>query len=272
MSNVLGDPNQCDQCYNGTVSVIDTATNTVVTSIPLGDPSYGSAPYGVAFSPDGTHAYVADSYLGTVNNVYVIDTATNSVINTIPMPGSSRGIAFPPPASVPYSGTTCNGTYTGTFKGNINVSAGQNCSFVRGGVTGNIVVTGGNFSFANGLIGGSVGIAGASTFTLGPGTTINGSLGIGLVARGTTTNQVCGVKVLHDFGVAGAASPLQIGLASRASCAGNIIGGNASIDGNAAAIAVYGNSVTGTLSCLANNAITGGGNTAKKKLGQCAAF
>ena len=204
--------------------------------------------------------------------VYVIDIASNTVIGTIPMPSNSYGIAFPPPASVPSSGTACNGTYNGTFKGNINVSAGQNCSFVGGGVTGNVVVTGGNFAFANGLIAGSVGIAGASTFTLGPAATINGSLGVGLVARGTTTDQVCGVTVLHDFGVAGDASPLQIGSASAASCADNTIRGNATIDVNPPAIAFYGNSVTGTLSCLAKKSITGGGNTAKRKLGQCTAF
>ena len=34
------------------------------------------------------------------------------------------GITGPAPAS----GTKCNGNYTGTFKGNITVSAGQNCS------------------------------------------------------------------------------------------------------------------------------------------------
>ncbi len=141
-----------------------------------------------------------------------------------------------------------------------------------GGVTGNVFVTGGNFAFANGLIGGSVGIAGASTFSLGPATTIDGSLGIGLIAPRLTTDQVCGVNVRHDFAVVGDASPLQIGSASPASCAGNTVGGNATIDVNSGAIAVYDNSVTRTLSCLANKSITGQGNTAKSKLGQCKPF
>jgi YVTN family beta-propeller protein len=58
---------------DSTVSVIDTATNTVIGSpIPV-----GSAPEGVAVTPDGSTIYVAN--LGA-NTVSVIDTATNTVI------------------------------------------------------------------------------------------------------------------------------------------------------------------------------------------------
>ncbi|MFF4488174.1 YncE family protein [Streptomyces sp. NPDC001544] len=56
---------------SGTVSVIDAATNTVTTTIPV-----GTTPYGVAFTLDGTHAHVANQ--GS-NNVSVMDTATNTV-------------------------------------------------------------------------------------------------------------------------------------------------------------------------------------------------
>jgi YVTN family beta-propeller protein len=51
---------------DGTVSVIDTATNMVMTTLTV-----GSAPEGVAVTPDGRHAYVANE--GS-NNVSVIDT------------------------------------------------------------------------------------------------------------------------------------------------------------------------------------------------------
>ena len=115
-------------------------------------------------------------------------------------------------------------------------------------------------------------IWGASTFSFGPGATINRSLVIGLVAPGTTTNQVCGTKVLHNVAVAGNASPFQLGSASPPSCPGNSIGGNATVDFNSAPVAVYNNSVGKTLSCLFNASITGGGNTAERKLGQCATF
>src|SRR5262249_57646763 len=43
----------------------------------------------------------------------------------------------------PASGTTCNGSYNQTFIGNLTVSAGQNCSFIGGGVKGNVLVSGG---------------------------------------------------------------------------------------------------------------------------------
>ena len=56
-----------------TVSVIDTATNTVVGSpIPV-----GLNPGAIAITPDGTRAYVANFTAGTVS---VIDTATNAVV------------------------------------------------------------------------------------------------------------------------------------------------------------------------------------------------
>jgi hypothetical protein len=32
----------------------------------------------------------------------------------------------------PASGNTCNGTYNGTFKASVSVSAGQNCMFLNG--------------------------------------------------------------------------------------------------------------------------------------------
>jgi YVTN family beta-propeller protein len=59
---------------SGTVSVIDTATNTVVATILV-----GIFPSGGAITPDGTRAYVAN----IVNSISVIDTATNTVVDTI---------------------------------------------------------------------------------------------------------------------------------------------------------------------------------------------
>jgi len=61
----------------GNVSVIDTSTNTVMTTVPV-----GVTPRGVAITPDGGHAYVTNA--GS-NNVSVIDTATNTVTATVPV-------------------------------------------------------------------------------------------------------------------------------------------------------------------------------------------
>ncbi len=62
---------------SSTVSVIDIASNTVVTSIALGS---RVLPSQVDITPDGAFAYVT---LGAANEVAVIETATNTVTTTI---------------------------------------------------------------------------------------------------------------------------------------------------------------------------------------------
>src|SRR5229473_3226226 len=63
---------------SSTVSVIDTATDTVIATIPV-----GLTPFGVAVSPDGSKVYVTHEF---ANAVSVIDTATNTVSAMIPLP------------------------------------------------------------------------------------------------------------------------------------------------------------------------------------------
>ena len=60
---------------SNSVSVIDTATNTVIATVPV-----GTWPRGVSVNPAGTRVYVAN---GGSNNVSVIDTATNTVVATV---------------------------------------------------------------------------------------------------------------------------------------------------------------------------------------------
>ena len=80
--------------YNlGDVVVINTATNAVTGTIPIGGPNV--LPVGVAVSPDGTRLYVANLNLSSVS---VIDTATNTVIGTILTPGPF-GISITPDGS-----------------------------------------------------------------------------------------------------------------------------------------------------------------------------
>jgi YVTN family beta-propeller protein len=118
------------------VSVIRTATSTVVATVPV-----GLCPFFVAFTPDGTHAYVPNEGDGTVsviatatktvvatvqqgfnsnptgvavtpdgkhayvtgeNNVSVIDTASNTVVATVPAAGFSGVAIVPPPPGVPF--------------------------------------------------------------------------------------------------------------------------------------------------------------------------
>ncbi|MGB9941091.1 PKD domain-containing protein [Methanosarcina sp.] len=66
---------------SNTVSVIDTATNTVTDTVNVG---YG--PQGVAVTPDGTKVYVTNpgnGYQYPDSTVSVIDTATNTVTKTV---------------------------------------------------------------------------------------------------------------------------------------------------------------------------------------------
>jgi YVTN family beta-propeller protein len=66
--------------FSNTVSVIDTVTNTVTATIPV-----GAGPVGVAVTPDGSTVYVANfNQQGGDSFVSVIDTATNTVTATIP--------------------------------------------------------------------------------------------------------------------------------------------------------------------------------------------
>jgi YVTN family beta-propeller protein len=77
-----------------TVSVIDTATNSVVTTIAVGD-----NPAVVAITPDGTKAYVTNYQALTVS---VIDIATNTVIETVDVGERSIGVAITPDGAKAY--------------------------------------------------------------------------------------------------------------------------------------------------------------------------
>jgi YVTN family beta-propeller protein len=70
------------------VSVIDTATNTVIKTIPV-----GAQPYGVAVNLSGTKVYVTNQESA---NVSVIDTVTNTVTASIPVEKYPHGVAVTP--------------------------------------------------------------------------------------------------------------------------------------------------------------------------------
>ena len=76
------------------MSVIDTATNTVIDTITV-----GADPPGVAVSPDGMTAYVTNNGSSTVS---VIDTTTNTVIDTIAVGANPFGVAVSPDSLVVY--------------------------------------------------------------------------------------------------------------------------------------------------------------------------
>jgi YVTN family beta-propeller protein len=77
---------------SGTVSVIDTATNTEKATVVLGDPigiaitaDVVGAPMGIAITPDGKSVYVTNPKIPDATNptILVIDTASNTVVTGV---------------------------------------------------------------------------------------------------------------------------------------------------------------------------------------------
>ncbi|MEV7026369.1 beta-propeller fold lactonase family protein [Kitasatospora sp. NPDC093558] len=71
---------------SGTVSVLDTASNTVTGSF-----TDGTGSYAVALSPDGRRAYLTHHLDNTVG---IVDTATNTVAATVPVGTQPWGLAL----------------------------------------------------------------------------------------------------------------------------------------------------------------------------------
>jgi YVTN family beta-propeller protein len=92
----------------GTVVVIDTASNTVTTTI-TGTNGF-AFPQGVAVTPDGKTVYVADE---SNNDVVVIDTATNAVSTITGSFDEPYGVAVSPDGTKLYV-TNLNGGDAGT--------------------------------------------------------------------------------------------------------------------------------------------------------------
>ena len=81
--------------YSDSVSVIDTATNTVVDTVVGVD-----YPAGIAIAPDGAYAYIVGS---DSNSVSVIDTATNAIVQTVVVGSLPDGIAITPDGAYVYT-------------------------------------------------------------------------------------------------------------------------------------------------------------------------
>ncbi len=75
------------------VSVIDTSNNTVVATVGV-----GSQPYGIAVTPDGTRAYVANCG----GDVWVINTSSNTVAAKVVVGGCPYGVAITPDGTRAY--------------------------------------------------------------------------------------------------------------------------------------------------------------------------
>lgn len=112
----------------GGVSVIDTATNAVSTTIA---DSGGNSPYMAAVAFDGTRGYVTNSVQNTLT---VIDTPTNTVDKSIPVGLHPAGVAVAPGGGFAYVTNYLDGTVsvvdTATLAVTATVTVGSNADGV----------------------------------------------------------------------------------------------------------------------------------------------
>ena len=87
---------------DNTVSVIDTTTDTVVATIPV-----GLAPYGVVTNPTGTKVYITNQNSSTVS---VVDRKSNIVTKNITVGKNPAGIAITPSGTKVYVTNFDDGT------------------------------------------------------------------------------------------------------------------------------------------------------------------
>lgn len=196
-----------------------------------------------------------------------------------------------PRKATPSSGNACNGSFTGVFAGNLTVTDGQDCVFSNGAtLEGNIQVNGGTLELSAATVNGQVQVQGGGTVSILQSTHIEGNLQMQNLPAGSAQNQICGATIDGNLQYQNNGAAVAIGAASA--CAGNTIGGNLQVSGNSAPTVIYGNMVTGNLQdqnntastqvigntvggnlqCQNDTSISGGGNSARQKQGQCASL
>ena len=224
------------------VSVIDTATNSVVTTIPV-----GTQPTGVVVTPDGTLAYVTNT---ADNTVSVINIATNSVVATLPVGLSplvagicsngnallGAGLTFKANTSGALSCTQASGPAGSpgpVFTGGTLQIAGANISSglpITLQSQGGIVDTNGNNATLSGAISGPGGLSkiGAGTLTLSGQSTYTGSTGVNV-----GTLQAGAVNAFSPSSAFTVASGATLNLASFNQTIGSLAGTGAVTLGSA---------------------------------------
>src|SRR5262249_36972249 len=97
--------------YSENVTVIATATNTVVATVGVGKGPQGVAPQGVAVTPDGKFVYVTNlgifPALGTVS---AIATASNPVTATVGLGSVPLGVTVSPGGKFVYAANEVSDT------------------------------------------------------------------------------------------------------------------------------------------------------------------
>ena len=197
-------------------------------------------------------------------------------------------MSFQETALIPVNGV-CNGIYHGTYQGDLHVDAGESCTFVAGGVTGNIRAVGGGLTLRNASVGGWVDIESSHAGFDIEDTKIGGYLSIAAIWADAPNSQVCGSHIGGYLQLLNNPKAIEVG---GGNCANNTIDDYVSVQGdtgttiiddntvtndfsvllNSGITQIFSNKIGGNLDCVGNSSITGGSNTAKGKLDQCAPF
>lgn len=222
-------------------------------------------------------------------------------VNVFALPKSSGAVqaytllyytGINPRQVAPSSGNTCNGAFTGLFAGNLTVTAGQDCVFSTGAtLEGNVRVTGGTLELSGATVKGQVQVQGGGTVSVLESTHIEGNLQIQNLPAASAQIEICGATI--DGNLQYQSNEAAVAIGTPPACAGNTIQGNLQVNGNGASIVISGNAVGGNLQvqgntgastqvsgnvvgnnlqCESNTSVTGGGNSAAKKQGQCSSL
>ncbi len=140
---------------DNTVSVINTSTNTVVTTITV-----GTSPLGVTVSPDGNRVYITNYDGGTVS---VINTATNTVSATLTVGTFPTGVIVSPDGTRLY--VLNNGTGTVSVF-NTSTNALISTVTLTSGLTGVTVSPDGSRLYVANAVAGTISVINTSTNAL----------------------------------------------------------------------------------------------------------
>ncbi len=286
------------------------ATASVAGSFVYTPPSgtvlpVGTQPLSVAFTPTNTVDYnpASATVSITVNATGAFNLGPGQTV-TLTGGSLSGNVTMGAGSTLILNNSTTGGNVTvdngatitlnnSTVGGNLQVQTGGTVNLQAGStVQGNLQMqNGGTLNTNGGTVDHNIQISGASTFSL-VGTSVGGNLQIQNIPAGSSQNQICGVTTDNDMQIQSNGVAIAVG-SSGPSCAGNHIGGNLQVTGNTASVSIYNNTVAGDLQVNNNTApesvftniitknlqcngntstITGGGNTAKSKSGQCSLF
>ena len=253
------------------VTFTDTVTASTGTAVPTGNVTFydGSTPLGTTSLNASAKATLTTTALsvGThqITAVYAGSTVhatstSNAVSQTVYSYCISDKQNTAPTIS---SGQSVCITSTGDVKGPITIQNGGTLS-ILGGTVGNGTGNNGN----NGNDKGNITVQNGGTLIVQGGTILGSITSTG--AKGIT---ICGAQVT-GMTISGSTGAVLVG--NPTSCAANAIKATATFTGNAAAVTVGGNTITGNLACSGNTStITNASkpNTVSgSRTGQCAGF